>query len=199
MDEDPESSPAASPPPTTTEPSPTEAHIEKLEDKDEPKEQTTPAASPKDAVDLMPESSPAAHSPGLSSGTKEDEVQVTGTQQVPVQNTPETLAKVPAPDADPATPAKNKNPASSSNSPSLDTMSVPALCDEYFSRLAQHKTLETELVILIQKRYQVPTFTSCRHIFLHNYTLSSPQALSSSLVMSLALITCIPWIKTSNL
>ena len=187
MDEDPESPPATSPPPATTEPSPMEAHIEELEDKDEPTEQATPVASPKNIVDPVPESSPAAHSPGLGSGTKEDEVQVTGTRHVPVQSAPETLAKVPAPDADPATPAKNKDPASSSNSPALDTMSVPALCDEYFSRLAQHKTLETELVALIQKRYQVPIFTSCLYIFLHNYTLSSPQALRSSLVTSLEL------------
>ena len=73
-----------------------EAHIEEPEDKDEPTEQATPAASPKNTVDPVPESSPTAHSPGLGSGTKEDEVQVTGTRHVPVQNAPETLAKVPA-------------------------------------------------------------------------------------------------------
>ena len=82
---------------------------------------------------------------------------VTGTRHVPVQGAPETLAKVPAPDANPASPAKGKNPAPSSDLPALGAMSVPALCDEYFSRLAQHKNLETELVALIQKRYQVHT------------------------------------------
>ena len=145
MEEDPESPPAASPRPATTEPSPMEAHIEEPEDKDEPRKQASPAASPKNVVDPVPESSPAAHSPGLGSGTKEDEVQVTGTRHVPVQGAPETLAKVPAPDANPASPAKGKNPAPSSDLPALGAMSVPALCDEYFSRLAQHKNLETEL------------------------------------------------------
>ena len=132
-----------------------EAHIEEPVDRDEPMEHVTPAASPKSPVAPVPEPSPAAHSPGLGSGTKEDEVQVTGTRHVPVQSAPEALTKVPTPDAKPASPAKGKDPTPSSDLPALDSMSVPALCDEYFSRLAQHKNLETELVALIQKRYQV--------------------------------------------
>ena len=128
-----------------------EAHIEESVDRDEPMEHLTPVASPKSPITPAPEPSLAAQSLGLGSGTKEDEVQVTGARHVPVQDAPEVLAKVLAPDAKPASPAKGKDPAPSSDSPALDSMSVPALCDEYFSRLAQHKNLETELVTLIQK------------------------------------------------
>ena len=142
-------------------------------------EHATPVSSPKKPVDPVPESSPAAHSPRLGSGTKEDEVQVTGTRHVPVQGAPETLVKVQTPSAKPTSPAKGKNPAPSSDLPALEAMSIPSLCEEYFTRLSQHKNLETELVSLIQKRYQVLIF-SC--YLLHNYTLPSPQAPRLSLV-----------------
>ena len=156
LDKEPGSPPAASPPTTTTVSSPMEAHTEEPAQRDEPAENLT--ASPRSPPTPAPEPSPAAQSPGLGSGTKEDEVQVTGTRHVPVQDAPEVLAKVTTPAAKPVPSAKGKDPVPAADLPALDSMSTPALCDEYFSHLAQHNNMETELVAMIQKRYQVHFF-----------------------------------------
>ena len=109
-------------------------------------------------------------------------MQITGSHQGPAPGVSTVLAKVTTPEVkvDPST--KGKDPVTSLDLAALDSMSTPALCEEYFSRLAQHKNLETELVSLLQKRYQVLFYLCLTFISLHNYNLISPQAPRLSLV-----------------
>ena len=168
LDDDPDSTPTASPPPaTTTEPSPMEAHTEEPAQKDGPSVIfATPPRSPNTTAPEPPQAaqSPHVQSPGLGSGTKETDAETTLTRQIPVPACREIPTSVPAPEVRPVSAPKGKDPAPSTDLPALDSMSVPALCEEYFSRLAKHKTLQTELVAMIQKRYQV-YFLHCPYFF----------------------------------
>ena len=166
MEEDPESSPAASPPPATAEPSQMEVHVEEQAQKEESSAENV-IASPPSPPPAAPKTSPDAQSPGHGSGTKDvdPEVQITGSKQGPAPGVSTAIAKVTAPEIKVDPSAKGKDPVPSLDLAALDSMSTPALCEEYFSRIAHHKNLETELVSLIQKRYQVLNFsclfTSC--------------------------------------
>ena len=180
MEEDSDSPPAASPPHATAEPSPTEVHVEEPAQKEESAAENV-VASPRSPPLAAPQPSPTAQSPGLGSGTKEDEkeVLITGSKQGPAPGVSKVIAKVTVPEIKLDPSAKGKDPVPSLDLAALDSMSTPSLCEQYFTRLAHHKNLETELVSLIQKRYQVLIF-SC--YLLHNYTLPSPQAPRLSLV-----------------
>ena len=113
---------------------------------------TSPPSPP-----VAPKPSPDAQSPGHGSGTKEvdPEVQITGSKQGPAPGVSTAIAKVTAPEIKVDPSAKGKDPVASLDLATLNSMSTPALCEEFFSRLAHHKNLETELVSLLQKRYQV--------------------------------------------
>ena len=155
MEEDPESSPTASPPPARTEPSPMEVQVEETGQKEESGAENVVTSPPSPPV--APKPSPDAQSPGHGSGTKEvdPEVQLTGSKQGPAPGVSTAIAKVTAPEIKVDPSAKGKDPVASLDLATLNSMSTPALCEEYFSRLAHHKNLETELVSLLQKRYQV--------------------------------------------
>ena len=152
VEEDPESSPAASPPPTRTDPSPMEVQVEETGQKEESGAENV-VASPPSPPAPAPEPTANAPSPGDGSGTKEvdPEVQITGSKQGPVPGVSTAIAKVSAPEIKVDPSAKGKDPVPSLDLAALNSMSTPALCEEYFSRLAHHKNLETELVSLLQK------------------------------------------------
>ena len=165
-EEDPDSPPVASPPRTTTEPSEMEVQIEEPARKEESGAENV-VASPPSPPAPAPEPATNASSPGHGSGTKEidPEVQITGSHQGPVPSASQALTKIITPEVKVDPSAKGKDPVSSLDLAALDSMSTPALCEEYFSRIAYHKNLESELVTLLQKRYQVHNFycpfTSC--------------------------------------
>ena len=182
-EEDPESSPAASPQHTTAEPSVMEVQIEEPVQKEESGAENV-VASPPSPPAPAPEPTKNTPSPGHGSGTKEvePEVLITGSHQGPAPGVSQVLAKIVAPEVKVDPSAKGKDPVSSLDLATLDSMSTPALCEEYFSRLAHHKNLETELVSLLQKRYQVLFYLCLTFYLLHNYNLTSPQAPRLSLV-----------------
>ena len=107
--------------------------------------------SPPSPPAATPEPTANAPSPGNGSGTKEvdPDVQITGSHQGPVPGASQVLAKVIMPEIKVDPSAKGKDPVSSLDLATLNSMSTPALCEEYFSRIAHHKNLETELVSLL--------------------------------------------------
>ena len=83
---------------------------------------------------------------------------ITRSRQGPVPN-PSVLVRS-TPDPKPSAAAKGKDTTSITTLLALGSLSTPALYEEYFTRLAQHKQLESDLVAHMQKRHQVRiTFT----------------------------------------
>ena len=119
-----------------------EAHIEEPAQRDEPMEHSTPVASPKSPIAPAPTPSPPAQSPGLGSGTKEndDEVQITGLKQNPVTGPSTAMAKVTTSEVKPATAAKGKDPVPLIDLPALDSMSTSALVKNTFLVLLNTRT-----------------------------------------------------------
>ena len=154
-----------------------EVHVEEQGQKEESSAENV-VASPPSPPAPAPEPTANAPSPGDGSGTKEidPEVQITGSHKGPAPGVSTAIAKVTVPEIKVDPNAKGKDPAPSLDLATLDSMSTPALCEEYFSRLAQHKNLESELVSLLQKRYQVLFYLYLTFYFLHNYNLTSPPS-----------------------
>ena len=145
--------------------------------------------SPPSPHAAAPEPNTDAPSPGKGSGTKEadPEVQVTKSHQGPAPGPSQVLAKVTTPEVKVDPSAKGKDPVSSLVLAALDSMSTPALCEEYFSRLAYHKNLETELVTLIQKRFQVTNF-SCPFTSCIIISIIAPKLQDYHLLVNLVLL-----------
>ena len=97
-EEDPDSSPAASPPRTTTDPTPVEVRVEEPAQKEESGAENV-VASPPSPPTAAPEPTANAPSPGHGSGTKEvdPEVQITGSHKGPTPGMSTAIAKVTAP------------------------------------------------------------------------------------------------------
>ena len=166
-----------------------EGAVESLSLEDEAAKISSPIASPARSPPkspLHPDPVQAERSPGRGSGTKDDDIVITGSGYCPVKK--DHLAKTSGPKAKtpPAT-----DPASSSRLPPLESMTMVELYDEYFTRLSQHNNLEGNLVTMMRKQHLV--------IFDFNFyylaMLSSPQALRLKLAINLnakKLLTCSP-------
>ena len=116
-----------------------------------PSPTASPARSPAKSP-LHPDPVQSEQSPGRGSGTKDDEVVITGSAYNPVKKTVDTLTKTTAPKV--KTPPVI-DPASSSRLPPHESMSMVEMYDEYFTRLSQHQNLESNLVTLMRKQYLV--------------------------------------------
>ena len=136
----------------------------------------TPIASPARSP-AQPEPAQAEQSPGQGSGTKEGKVEITGTGNTPVKDTVDVLAKATTPEAKPTPSSRGKDPVPYSELLALESMSMLELCEEYFTRLAQHKNLEGDLVNMMQKHHKVVArviYTFCMFVLIR----CIPQALS---------------------
>ena len=144
-----------------------EAHVEDkaAEGEEEPaKSSANPPKSPP-TMSTTDVPIPKAQTPGSGSGSKVDDLDVliTGSRQGPIPD-PSVLVRS-TPDLKPDTAAKGKDATPITTLPALSSMSTQALYEEYFSRLTQHKQLESDLVVHIQKRHQVRITFYCSYTF----------------------------------
>ena len=110
----------------------------------------TPVASPvRGATQEEPQQE---LSPGEGSGTKRTEEEATRTT---AGEDAATMTRDPPPRANSPPPTQTTFPLASSSMPTLESLSMAGLRNEYLNRLSQHVKLEGELVKMMQKRHEV--------------------------------------------
>ena len=85
----------------------------------------------------------------------EEDVLITGSHQIPTEKVVTTMAKVNTPEVKLGPSAHGKGPIVYTELPPLDSMSIPALWDEYLARLSNHKEMEVNLVSTMHKKHVV--------------------------------------------
>ena len=153
-----------------------EAHFEdKIREGEE--EPANSMANPPKSPPTVPTDAPIpeVQTPGSGSGTKVDDsdVLITGSRQGPIPD-PSVLVRS-TPDLKPGTTTKGKETAPITTLPALSSMSTQALYEEYFSRLTQHKQLESDLVVHMQKRHQVHITFYCTLYFCTSHIILAPK------------------------
>ena len=108
---------------------------------------------------------PEAQTPRSGSGTKVDDSDVLITRSHQGHVPDPSILVCSTPDLKPSTAAEGKDAAPITTLLALGSLSTQALYEEYFSRLAQHKQLESDLVAHMQKRHQVRITSYCSFVF----------------------------------
>ena len=160
------SSPVKNPPATAASSPPRTATEGPVDDR-KPAQPSIPIASPAHST-AQPESAQGAPSPGQGSGTKRAEAEAARTSTGGGDN---IMTQMSPPNTNSPPPAQSIYPITASQLVGLESKSMSELCDEYFTRVAQHARIEAHMTRLMHKRHEVYTHLTHEFCFFHPRTL----------------------------